>query len=361
MKSVVLDGKTYVKASEAAKDAGYTPDYVGQLCRGGKVDAQLVGRSWYVDQNDLRAYRSTANRTAKTKSREQVRAAVATQKRTVQKHTAPQTNRHFMTRHLTTVHYEEDTEALIPNVRKLSITSEAPPANRAKHTATAPADSEPDYTIEHEGEKVLMSGTLDVVDVGDEEYHDADAVLLHADVLTEKEIAALERAEAHAAKKRHTHKKKKQSKSADTNAVPVHVMHDEVPEHHEGVDADALVPFSDKLEQYDVAATPATTQTPVHDSATTQEAGADDEAQVASVTKRGSRVPVVEAEPQPAGFGFVILTACFCAVLTALSLLPETRWTYYAASGQYEDAYVFESHFGVQTSALKAYIIDTLR
>ena len=45
MQSVVLNGKKFIKASEAAKAAGYTADYVGQLCRNEKIDAQLVGRS----------------------------------------------------------------------------------------------------------------------------------------------------------------------------------------------------------------------------------------------------------------------------------------------------------------------------
>ena len=42
MKELAIDGKKYVKASAIAKDLGYTSDYVGQLCRGGKIDAQLV-------------------------------------------------------------------------------------------------------------------------------------------------------------------------------------------------------------------------------------------------------------------------------------------------------------------------------
>ena len=48
MEILVLDGKTYVKASKAAKDLGYATDYVGQLCRNDQIDAHLIGRTWYV-------------------------------------------------------------------------------------------------------------------------------------------------------------------------------------------------------------------------------------------------------------------------------------------------------------------------
>lgn len=53
MDTVVLDGTEYLKASSAAKQFGYTPDYIGQLCRGKKVDARLVGRTWFVNPDSL--------------------------------------------------------------------------------------------------------------------------------------------------------------------------------------------------------------------------------------------------------------------------------------------------------------------
>lgn len=45
-------------ASKLAKDFKYTSDYIGQLCRAKKVDAQLVGRSWYVNPNSLADHKS---------------------------------------------------------------------------------------------------------------------------------------------------------------------------------------------------------------------------------------------------------------------------------------------------------------
>jgi hypothetical protein len=53
METLVTDGITYTKASVLAKRFHYTSDYIGQLCRSGKATCQLVGRSWYVDENSL--------------------------------------------------------------------------------------------------------------------------------------------------------------------------------------------------------------------------------------------------------------------------------------------------------------------
>lgn len=58
MDKVVLDGIEYVRASVIAKRFRYTADYVGQLCRSKKVDARLVGRSWYVNPLSMDEYRA---------------------------------------------------------------------------------------------------------------------------------------------------------------------------------------------------------------------------------------------------------------------------------------------------------------
>lgn len=58
MKEVTIDGVRYVSAAIAAKDFKYTTDYIGQLCRAKRVDAQLVGRSWYVNPESLASMRA---------------------------------------------------------------------------------------------------------------------------------------------------------------------------------------------------------------------------------------------------------------------------------------------------------------
>lgn len=60
MDTVILDGVQYIKATEAAKQFDYTSDYVGQLCRGKKVDARLVGRTWFVNPESLQEHKTGA-------------------------------------------------------------------------------------------------------------------------------------------------------------------------------------------------------------------------------------------------------------------------------------------------------------
>lgn len=65
MKKISFGNKEYVKASDIAKKFRYTQDYVGQLCRGDKVDARLVGRVWYVNPESVTEYRKTKHATQK--------------------------------------------------------------------------------------------------------------------------------------------------------------------------------------------------------------------------------------------------------------------------------------------------------
>jgi hypothetical protein len=53
MDVVSINGVEYTKAAKLAKQFKYTADYIGQLCRGRKVDAKLVGRTWYVSEASL--------------------------------------------------------------------------------------------------------------------------------------------------------------------------------------------------------------------------------------------------------------------------------------------------------------------
>lgn len=57
MDELTIGSKTYVSSKRAAKITGYAKDYIGQLCREGRVDARLVGRSWYVFEDSIREHR----------------------------------------------------------------------------------------------------------------------------------------------------------------------------------------------------------------------------------------------------------------------------------------------------------------
>ena len=58
MEVISIDGIEYLKASTAAKRFKYTADYIGQLCRSRKVDAKLIGRTWYINPLTLTKQKS---------------------------------------------------------------------------------------------------------------------------------------------------------------------------------------------------------------------------------------------------------------------------------------------------------------
>ncbi|TAL48894.1 hypothetical protein EPN83_02965 [Patescibacteria group bacterium] len=53
-----FDGKRFISSSRAAKISGYANDYIGQLCRGGKLDCRMVGRTWYVSLESLTLHKN---------------------------------------------------------------------------------------------------------------------------------------------------------------------------------------------------------------------------------------------------------------------------------------------------------------
>lgn len=124
-----MDGIEYLKASVAAKQFGYTSDYVGQLCRGGKVRARLIGRAWFVDPSSIEEYQqgkyqdsedsdepSRTNDTArKTKtSRRSVKVRISN-KAVTSLHTQKLAQvRNSRTLH---VNYEPDESELFPTLR----------------------------------------------------------------------------------------------------------------------------------------------------------------------------------------------------------------------------------------------------
>jgi len=61
MEEIVIDEKKYISSKQAAKETGYAKDYVGQLCREGRVQARLVGRSWYVLESAIYDHRFGSN------------------------------------------------------------------------------------------------------------------------------------------------------------------------------------------------------------------------------------------------------------------------------------------------------------
>lgn len=57
MDEIIIEEKKYISSKRAAKITGYAKDYIGQLCREGRVPARLVGRGWYVLETAIQDHR----------------------------------------------------------------------------------------------------------------------------------------------------------------------------------------------------------------------------------------------------------------------------------------------------------------
>ncbi|MDE2041276.1 MAG: hypothetical protein KGI59_02755, partial [Patescibacteria group bacterium] len=56
--SFIFEGKKYISARRASEISDYSSDYVGQLCRAGKLDCRMVGRSWFVTEESLHLHKA---------------------------------------------------------------------------------------------------------------------------------------------------------------------------------------------------------------------------------------------------------------------------------------------------------------
>ena len=142
MDNVVLDGIEYVKASAIAKQFHYTSDYVGQLCRAKKVDARLVGRTWFVRPGSIKEHKNTthnkvtepaqkpAEQSVKTKAvdddsasnvkihRIEVNAPLKnkTAKSAAPTQSVSPVSTHSASESTPTISYHQDAETLLPNL-----------------------------------------------------------------------------------------------------------------------------------------------------------------------------------------------------------------------------------------------------
>ncbi|RJQ34746.1 hypothetical protein C4556_02015 [Candidatus Parcubacteria bacterium] len=56
-----VGGKRYILSRRAAEMSGYSQDYIGQLARGGHIDAQRIGGLWYVEMESLLNYKKDSD------------------------------------------------------------------------------------------------------------------------------------------------------------------------------------------------------------------------------------------------------------------------------------------------------------
>ena len=70
-----VDGTKYVTSKVAAREVGYSQDYVGQLARAGEVLAERSGGLWYVNLESLRAHKAHSGEPSKKPLREASRGS----------------------------------------------------------------------------------------------------------------------------------------------------------------------------------------------------------------------------------------------------------------------------------------------
>jgi hypothetical protein len=58
--ALILQGKKFISAKRAAIIFGYTSDYVGQLCREGRIECTMVGRSWFVSEDSVLKHKASS-------------------------------------------------------------------------------------------------------------------------------------------------------------------------------------------------------------------------------------------------------------------------------------------------------------
>ena len=68
--NLILEDKIYISAKRVQELFGYTSDYVGQLCRSGKLECKMIGRSWFVTEKSIIDHRSNVNEILKSKIKE---------------------------------------------------------------------------------------------------------------------------------------------------------------------------------------------------------------------------------------------------------------------------------------------------
>jgi hypothetical protein len=60
--NLILQDNNYISAKRASELFDYSADYVGQLCRAGKLESKMIGRSWFVTERSIIEHKLTAQR-----------------------------------------------------------------------------------------------------------------------------------------------------------------------------------------------------------------------------------------------------------------------------------------------------------
>lgn len=158
MDRVLLEGKEYVKVSTAAKETGYTADYIGQLCRAGKIDAKLVGRSWYVHESEIRDHRKGKSRSNAEKTLTSAREVLKTETEQTPlsrvSYSLPEYKKRLLAEN---INYHADSESLIPEpVRKEEIPAPEEVVSAFAVNSLEEEKVKPEEEVEREEQEEVM-------------------------------------------------------------------------------------------------------------------------------------------------------------------------------------------------------------
>ncbi len=201
MEVVSIDGVEYVKASQIAKQFRYTSDYVGQLCRSGKIDAKLVGRTWYVNPHSLEGHKT--NRYVKGLDE---KTEILTNKKgvsrtdvepVIRKETAkgmisvPEGSQQFLKRIVwQPVKYEHDTSELLPPLRAAAEPVSIP-VDIADATKVRIKNASQDTILTTDSlPEVALTGTI-AVDQIDDDFDNSEENIDITDIFQEEKVGQM--------------------------------------------------------------------------------------------------------------------------------------------------------------------------
>lgn len=175
MDAVTFHGREYIKATTLALKYRYTQDYLGQLARAKKVDARLVGRAWYVNEESLLIHRGGKYKTSNNDEISDTKAIDTNVSRIdVQPYLKNKTARLVLgnsgDQASTKVLYQDDNRSLMPRVKKdinpLRLQVEIADSERVKITTL---NKKPTNFKSEELPEVALSGTLEILDISETE------------------------------------------------------------------------------------------------------------------------------------------------------------------------------------------------
>lgn len=171
METVTIDDVQYVKASVLAKRHNYTADYIGQLCRARKVDAHLVGRTWYVYPPSLDGHKTTRYSELRSNEKTIHNSLISESSRRdvvspVSKKTVKSQSPHFHDRVFwKNPKYQGDTSELLPEIKKQPVPLQEMKIELADSERVRVASASKNVTmISQPMPAVALAGTLKVLD-----------------------------------------------------------------------------------------------------------------------------------------------------------------------------------------------------